>query len=261
METPQTAASIAKRIREADSNEFAVLERSFAADTRKTVRNALEHARKRLDAEKQEMERSLQMYRFQDELACGKAVLGLDEVGRGPLAGPLAVAGVVLPDQPYIVGLNDSKQLSAQRREELSLEIREKALAWTIQYIEASDIDEMGMSASLRTAFSRAIAEIEAQGVCIDVILIDGIPLHLDKREINVIKGDGKCASIAAASIIAKVARDALMVEYDKRFPEYGFASNKGYGSSAHQQAIRNHGLSPIHRASFCTAFTQESLF
>ena len=261
METPQTAADIAARIREADEAEFSVLERSFAADTRKTVQAALKAARKRFDAQLAERNRTLEMYRFQADLASGELILGLDEVGRGPLAGPLVVGGVVLPADVLIIGLNDSKQLSEQRRNELAAEIKEHALAWTIQYIEPAEIDAGGMTAALRVAFGRAIAAIDAQGLDVGCILLDGNPLHLDPRERNVIKGDAQCASIAAASIIAKVARDALMVEYAKFYPEYGFESNKGYGSAAHQEAIRSYGLSPIHRVSFCTAFTQETLF
>lgn len=261
METPQTAASIAAMYKTADELEFQALERAFAADTRRTVQNARKAARKRLDALEAERQRTRQMYEFERGLAQGGVVVGLDEVGRGPLAGPLAVGAVVLPDEPVIVGLNDSKQLSEKRREELSREIKEHALAWTVQYIEPQDIDEKGMTACLRLAFGRAVREIESQGFDVAVILLDGNPLHLDSREINVIKGDGKCASIAAASILAKVARDSLMTRYAQEYPEYGFDSNKGYGSAMHQQAIAEHGLTPIHRASFCTSFTQESLF
>ena len=117
------------------------------------------------------------------------------------------------------------------------------------------------MTASLLKAFRGALAVVESAGVKPDTVLLDGNPLHMDPREVNVVKGDGKCASIAAASIVAKVERDALMCEYARQYPEYDFASNKGYASAAHIQAIKEHGLCPIHRASFCHAFTQESLF
>ncbi len=261
METPQTAADIAARFRTANADEFAVLKRSFEADTRKTVRNAMAAAEKRLAAEKADFDRVVSMYAFQSELSCGGIAVGLDEVGRGPLAGPLCVGAVVLPDDPIIAGLNDSKQLSEQKREELASIIKDKAIAWSVCYVEPHDIDVSGMTASLRVAFSRAIKDIEAQGVRIDTVLLDGNPLRIDARERNVIKGDAKCASIAAASIIAKVSRDALMVEYSKKYPQYGFDRNKGYGSADHQQAIRDYGLCPIHRVSFCSAFTQDTLF
>lgn len=256
-----TAQDIVERLRVADEAELSTLERSLAADTRKTVQRALASARRRIEAERVERERVEGMYSFQDELASGKLLVGLDEVGRGPLAGPLTVGAVVLPKEPVIYGLNDSKQLTPQRREELAAQIKEQALAWSIQYIQPRDIDENGMTASLRAAFSAAIRDIEDKGVDVQVFLLDGNALHLDSREINVVKGDARCASISAASIIAKVERDALMVQYANEYPEYGFDGNKGYGSAAHIEAIKQYGLSPIHRASFCTAFVQDKLF
>ena len=117
------------------------------------------------------------------------------------------------------------------------------------------------MSACLRRAFCRAVERVEAAGVHPDVILLDGNPLHLDERECNLIKGDARSASIAAASIIAKVERDALMVKLGERYPEYDFASNKGYVSAEHIDAIKRLGLTPVHRASFCTSLAQQSLF
>ena len=161
--------------------------------------------------------------------------------------------------------MNDSKQLSAERREEIAAVVREVAIAWDIEYIQPQEIDEHGMTWALRTANLRAIAAIEeqlsAKGASLDAVLLDGNAQHLDAREVNIVKGDGKCASIAAASIIAKVDRDALMCRYAEQFPHYGFESNKGYASAEHIEAIKQHGLSPVHRASFCRAWTQETLF
>lgn len=261
-----TVAEVKKLLDEADDAQFATLERSLVADTRKGVRQAVEVARRRLAAASAEAARLQSMYDFQNTLAekkagAGAVVVGLDEVGRGPVAGPLAVGAVVLPDNPHIEGLNDSKQLSPAARERIAAEIKQHALAWTVQYIEPADIDACGMTASLVTAFRRAVAAIEAAGVRPDVVLLDGNPLRMDPREVNVVKGDGKCASIGAASIVAKVERDALMDAYDKTYPAYGFAHNKGYASADHIAAIKKQGLCPIHRVSFCTAFTQESLF
>ncbi len=175
-------------------------------------------------------------------------VVGLDEVGRGALAGPLAVACVALPDNPQIIGLDDSKKLSPKRRVELAAQIEETALALGIAYIPPQEIDEMGMAASLRAAFSRALL---ASGVDPDAVLVDGNPLHIHSRERNIIKGDGKVACIAAASIYAKVKRDGLMCQLDKTYPEYGFAQNKGYGTAAHIAAIQAVGPSDQHRKSF----------
>lgn len=259
-----TVPEIRQKLQQADEAQFAVLERSLVADTRKGVRTAVEVARRRLQAERQEAERLRGMYDFQAALAAehgGSVVVGLDEVGRGPLAGPLAVGAVVLPEQPLIPGLNDSKQVRPEDREIIAEHVRDQAVAWTVQYVEPAAIDRQGMTASLRQAFRAAIAAIEAQGVAVDVVLLDGNPLHLDEREVNVVKGDGKCASIAAASLVAKVARDHLMEEYALQYPGYGFEGNKGYGSAEHMEAIRAQGLTPIHRRSFCTSFTQESLF
>ena len=256
-----TVAEVRQRLQHADKAELSVLERQLAADTRKGVQAALASAMRRIAAEEAEQTRLDSLYAYERELSCGKLVVGLDEVGRGPVAGPLAVGAVVLPTDPHIAGLNDSKQVKPEDRERIAVEIKRVAIAWTVQYVEPADIDANGMTASLTTAFRRAIAAVEEAGVRPDVVLLDGNPLHLDERETNVVKGDGKCASIAAASIVAKVERDALMCEYAKEYPEYGFDSHKGYASASHIEAIKKYGLSPVHRVSFCHAFTQESLF
>ena len=252
------------RLHEADEREFAVLERSLVADARKGVRDAVERARARLAAEAAERQRLASLYAFERALAAGRGdgvIVGLDEVGRGPLAGPLAVGAVVLPAEPFIEGLNDSKQVKPEVRERIAVQVKAVAVAWTVEYVEASDIDACGMTASLALAFRRAIRRIEEAGVRPDVVLLDGNPMRLDEREVNVVKGDGKCASIAAASIVAKVERDALMCRYAEEYPEYGFDACKGYASAAHIEAIKRYGLTPIHRATFCTAFTQPALF
>ena len=259
-----TVPEIRRKLQEADAAAFAVLERSLVADTRKGVRQAVEVARRRLEAEAAEAARLRGMYSFERALAeerGGSVIIGLDEVGRGPLAGPLAVGGVVLDPEDPIAGLNDSKQVRPEDREAVAEEIRRRARAWTVQYVEPAEIDRAGMTAALRSAFRAAIAEVEARGIVPDVVLLDGNPLHLDEREVNVVKGDGKCASIAAASLVAKVARDHVMEAYAEQYPGYGCESNKGYGSEGHMAAIRERGLCPIHRRSFCSFAAQESLF
>lgn len=260
------------QLQDADRATFEVLEAGLKADPRKGVQSALARARKRIEAAEAEAQRLDALYAFERDLAqeaLGGAadeqkavtVLGLDEVGRGPLAGPLTIGGVVLGDGPHLEGLNDSKQVSAAKRTEVAAAIRKSARAYTVVHVQPEEIDRTGMSAALRTAFGRAIRDIESQGVHPDVILLDGNPLHLDEREVSVVKGDGKCASIAAASILAKVTRDGLMEGYDADYPQYGFAHNKGYGSADHIEAIKAYGLTPLHRASFCTSFTQPTLF
>ena len=175
-----TVAEVKSKLQAADAAEFAVLERSLVADTRKGVRAAVESARKRLAAEAQEAARLDGMYAFQSDIAHGGLVVGLDEVGRGPLAGPLAVGAVVLPDKPHIPGLNDSKQVKPESREVIARRIKEIALAWTVQYVSSGDIDANGMTASLLHAFRAALAEVEAAGVKPDTVLLDGNPLHMD---------------------------------------------------------------------------------
>lgn len=258
----QTVADIRARLRGVTRAEFVVLERQLIADTRKGVQDALASTRRRLEAEEAEAQRLAGLYAFEREVAGGKLVVGLDEVGRGPLAGPLTVGAVVLrADADPIQGLNDSKQVPEERRPALAEAVKESALAWVIVDIQPAAIDQLGMSACLREAFSEAIARIEAKGVVPEVILLDGNPLHLDPREVNVVHGDARCASIAAASLIAKVSRDAKMVAYDSEYPGYDFASSKGYGSARHRAAIEEHGLTPIHRASFCQGLVQDTLF
>lgn len=257
----RTLAEIKASLQAATREEYEQLARALAADERKGVKQALAVAQRRLDAEDAERERLAGMYTFQAEMAAGGVAVGLDEVGRGPVAGPLTVAAVILPEEPRIEGLNDSKQVPAEKREVIAEEIKQAALAWAIEHVTPAEIDERGMAACLRLAFSRALAAVEAQGIQVDVVLLDGNALGLDSREHNVVKGDAKCASIAAASLIAKVERDALMCRYAEDYPVYGFEKCKGYASAEHIAAIKEHGLSPVHRASFCHAWTQETLF
>lgn len=241
-----------------------MLERALAADTRKGVISAVRTARARLDAEDAESARLAALYDLEEQLRCdhGASVsVGLDEVGRGPLAGPLAVGAVVLPRDAVIEGLDDSKRLDASVRERIAAEVRERADAWTVQYASVDEIDSKGVTGALVLAFRRALDDIEAQGFDPGIVLLDGNPLHMDAREVNVVKGDRRVASIAAASVVAKVARDRLMEQLDVEYPGYGFAQNKGYGTAAHIEAIERLGLTPVHRMSFCRAFAQDTLF
>lgn len=237
------------------------MERALCADTRKGVISALERTRKRLASQEAEQARLESLYDFEHEISGGGLVIGLDEVGRGPLAGPLAVGAVVLDKSSRIEGLNDSKKIPEAHRGKIAAQIKEQALAWTVQYIQPDEIDAAGMSLSLRMAFSRAVCAIEKEGYIADCVLLDGNPLHFDPRELNVVKGDGRCASIAAASIVAKVERDELMIAFSKTYPHYALEKCKGYASPEHIEAIKRFGLTPLHRRSFCGAFLQESLF
>lgn len=239
--------------READDPQATqVLIRRFEADERSQVVALVRAARRRCEREQAECRRVLEMYREQRALAGPGVALGVDEVGRGSIAGPLTVGAVALPDEPIVWGVNDSKQLTPARREELAARIRQVALAVGIGHASPEEIDACGMAACLRMAMHRAI---EAAGVEPDAVLIDGMPVHVHPREVTAVHGDARVACIAAASIVAKVERDGIMVRAEERYPGYGFAASKGYASPEHVAAIRARGLTDYHRASFCTNF------
>lgn len=254
-ERPRTAKEIAALFADADEDEFSRLAARYGDDPRKQVQHALAAAKKRLDREKSERERVLGMYQLQCELGGDGVVLGVDEVGRGALAGPLTVAAVALPADPIVWGVNDSKQLTPEKREILAARIADVAVAVGIAHVEPASIDAVGMSAALRVAMSRAIQDA---GVEPDCVLIDGNPVHVHPKERTLVKGDARIACIAAASIVAKVTRDQIMVAYDELYPGYHLAECKGYGSAEHIAAIRERGLTPIHRVSFCGNFLEQ---
>ena len=247
-----------EQVKLADADELALLEAEYEGDPRQGLARAFAAAHRRLERDKEERARVERLYEIQLTAGEGAVVIGVDEVGRGSLAGPLTVAAVVLPPSPFVMGLNDSKKLTPARREEVALDIERHAVAIGIAHIEPRRIDAIGMSASLREAMSQAI---EATDVEPDLVLIDGNPVHVHPKEKCIVKGDAKVASIAAASIVAKVTRDRIMVEADARYPGYGFADSKGYGSSEHIAAIKERGLTDFHRRSFCMNFMQETLF
>jgi len=214
---------------------------------------AAEKARIKLELER---ERLKKMRIYEEKYADYELICGVDEVGRGPLAGPVFTAAVILPKDCEILYLNDSKKLSEKKREELFLEISEKALAIGIGSCTPEEIDTLNIKQATRKAMLQAVQNLELQPglVLVDAETITG----LDIRQVPIIKGDAKSVSIAAASIVAKVTRDHLMMEYDKLYPQYGFASNKGYGSAAHMQALREYGPCPIHRRSFIKNIVSE---
>ena len=183
-------------------------------------------------------------------------VAGIDEAGRGPLAGPVAAGAVILPADHDILYLNDSKKLSAKKRDMLYDQIREEAVAWAVGLVEPARIDEINILQATYEAMRLAISPLTVSPTVLinDAVTFPGV----DIPQIPVIKGDAKCISIAAASILAKVTRDRIMEEMDALYPEYGFAGHKGYGTKAHIEAIREHGPCPIHRRSFITRIVRE---
>ena len=203
----------------------------------------------------QELCRLEEMRRYEKEYEFCKAVCGIDEAGRGPLAGPVVAGAVILPKDCRILYLNDSKKLSEKKREALFDEIREKAAAWAVGIVSPGTIDEINILQATYEAMRQAIGKLP---LVPDVLLNDAVTIPgVDSRirQVPIIKGDAKSVSIAAASIIAKVTRDRMMAEYDKLYPEYGFARHKGYGTAAHIEAIRKYGPCPIHRRSFIGKF------
>ncbi|MGG7077462.1 ribonuclease HII [Clostridium sardiniense] len=222
-------------------------------DKRKNVNSLGSKILKEKQKLKDEEVRVKKMYDFDRGFAKGRLLAGVDEVGRGPLAGPIVSAAVILDlnsiDDEMIFYLNDSKKLSEKKREELSLIIKEKAIAYCISECSNDEIDEKGVGVCNNEVFLKAIHGLEKRA---DIILSDGYTVKgIDRENKSVIKGDTKSASIAAASIIAKVYRDNLMKELATKYPEYGFENNVGYGASKHVEAIKEHGATPVHRMSF----------
>ncbi len=177
-------------------------------------------------------------------------VCGVDEAGRGPLAGPVCAAAVILPESCVIDGLNDSKKLSEKKREALFPVIMQKAIAYSIAFASVEEIENFNILNATYLAMNRAVEGLKVKP---DIALIDGnrAPLNAPVFCETIIKGDLKSYSVAAASVLAKVSRDRLMLEYDKKYPEYGFAAHKGYGTKAHYEAIEKFGICEIHRRSF----------
>ena len=176
-------------------------------------------------------------------------ICGVDEAGRGPLVGPVAAGAVILPEGLIIEGLNDSKKLSEKKRETLYEIITGEAVCWSVGFASAQEIDEINILQATYEAMRMAISNLSVQP---DLLLNDAVTIpEIEIMQIPIIKGDAKSVSIAAASILAKVTRDRLMVEYEKVFPGYDFASNKGYGTKAHIEGLKKFGPTPIHRMSF----------
>lgn len=203
----------------------------------------------------QELLRLEQMKAYEQEYQWAGLVCGIDEAGRGPLAGPVVAGAVILPADCRILYLNDSKKLSEKRREELFLEIKEKAVSWAVGIASPEEIDEINILQATYRAMRQVVGQLNpAPGVLLnDAVTIPELPESL--TQVPIIKGDAKSVSIAAASILAKVTRDHMMMEYDKIYPEYGFARHKGYGTAVHISALKEYGPCPIHRRSFITRF------
>lgn len=229
--------------------EYAMLFQVYEDDERAGVRQLIEKYRRKEEKLLLEKKRIRQMMRYEEEYAACQYICGIDEVGRGPFAGPVVAGAVILPKGCEILYVNDSKQLSAKKREELYDVIMEKAIAVGIGASSPARIDEINILQATYEAMQKAVAELKTVP---DLLLNDAVTIPgIEIPQVPIIKGDEKSISIAAASIIAKVTRDRMMEEYDKLLPGYGFAANKGYGSAEHIRALQKLGPSPIHRRSF----------
>lgn len=228
---------------------------TYETDERAGVKKLVGQAKSRMEKLEAEHERIKALRKYEKEYEAYGTICGIDEVGRGPLAGPVVAGAVILPKDCEILYINDSKKLSAAKREELYETIMEQAAAVGIGVVSPERIDEINILQATYEAMREAISKL-----CIvpDILLNDAVTIPgVAIRQVPIIKGDAKSISIGAASIVAKVTRDRMMTEYDAIFPQYGFASNKGYGSAEHIAALKAYGPSSIHRSSFIRNFIE----
>lgn len=232
------------------------LEQSYREDTRSGVQALIRRSEKQREALEKETARMYQLQQYEREYENEGLICGIDEVGRGPLAGPVVAGAVILPKDCEILYLNDSKQLSAEKREQLYDVILEHAVAVGIGIVSPQRIDEINILQATYEAMRQAIGKLNPQPA---VLLNDAVRIpQVAIQQVPIIKGDAKSVSIAAASIVAKVTRDRMMEQYEEVFPGYGFARNKGYGSKEHIEALQTMGSTAIHRRSFIGHFVKE---
>ena len=247
----ETMKDIKARFASAKEGEYNALFRHYENDERSGVQKLIQQYHKKLQALEDERVRTESINEHEYEHL--GYLCGIDEVGRGPLAGPVVACAVILPKDCDILWLNDSKKLTAKKREELYDVILEGAVSVGIGMASPERIDEINILQATYEAMRQAVSRLSVQP---QLLLNDAVTIpEIQIPQVPIIKGDAKSVSIAAASIVAKVTRDRMMEEYDKVLPEYGFASNKGYGSAAHIEALKKYGPSPIHRKTFITHF------
>ena len=251
----KSIAQIKKEFAEAKEGSLEELFAQYAMDERSGVKAVLNSYRKKQEKLAKERVRLEEMRSYEHRYERYGYVCGIDEAGRGPLAGPVVAGAVILPEDCEILWLNDSKQLSEKKREALYDEIMEKALAVSVGMASPARIDEINILQATYEAMREAIKGLGVQpGLLLnDAVTIPGIEIP----QIPIVKGDAKSVSIAAASILAKVTRDHMMMEYDEIYPGYGFGKHKGYGTKAHIEALKTLGPCPIHRGSFIGHFVE----
>ena len=249
----KSIGEIKKEFEQADRQTLLSLYEVYADDNRAGVVSLISKYKKQEEKLEEEKKRIENMSIYERKYADFQYICGIDEVGRGPLAGPVVAGAVILPKDCDILYLNDSKKLSEKMREALYDEIMDKAVATGIGIVGPGRIDEINILQATYEAMRMAIENLKVRP---DLLLNDAVTIpQVDIKQVPIIKGDAKSISIAAASIIAKVTRDRLMVQYEEVLPGYGFSSNKGYGSATHIQAIQELGATPIHRQSFIKNF------
>ena len=252
----ESIQEIRKLFLETQTQQLPGLVQAYRSDTRSGVKRLIAAVQKKIDDLEREKERIYGLKKYERQYASCSNICGIDEAGRGPLAGPVVAGAVILPADFDILYINDSKQLSEKKREELYDVIREKAVACAVGFASPERIDEINILQATYEAMRQAVGRL-----CVspDLLLNDAVTIPgISIRQVPIIKGDAKSISIGAASILAKVTRDRIMVEYDKLYPQYGFAGNKGYGSAQHIAALKKYGPCPIHRKSFIGNFVQE---
>lgn len=249
MPTKMTIKEVKEQLQKMNDGADSFIE-ACRTDERKGVQTALRQWQRQQDAHQELLDRFERMSQY--EMAAKskgyQLIAGIDEVGRGPLAGPVVAAAVILDETKPIIGLDDSKKLSLKSRTELFEEIKEKAVAVGIGIVDSEGIDRYNILGATKLAMQQAVDHLEPEA---DFLLVDAVQLANDLPTIVMNQGDSKSNSIAAASIIAKVTRDLMMVAYDQQYPGYGFAKNAGYGTKEHLEGLKRQGITPIHRHSF----------
>lgn len=249
----QSINEIKEILKNTDVTALSEFIKHYNTDERSGVKKLVLKAEKEIEAYNKEVARTENLKFFENKYSDYNYICGIDEVGRGPLAGPVVAGAVILPKDCDILYINNSKKLTASKREELFQIIMEKAVSAKTALVSPQYIDKVNILQATYEAMRKAIATLNVQP---DILLNDAVNIPLvNIKQVPIIKGDAKSISIGAASIIAKVTRDAMMVEYDKIYPEYDFASNKGYGSAKHIEALKKYGPCPIHRRSFIHNF------
>ena len=249
----KSISEITAEFKNADIKDMEAFIAEYKSDERGGVVKLVANAQKKLDALDKEKKRIFELSKFERQYeGCG-LICGIDEVGRGPLAGPVVAGAVILPKDCDILYINDSKKLSEKMRNQLYEEISKKAVACAVGYASSARIDEINILQATYEAMREAISKLS---VSPDILLNDAVTIpQVNIKQVPIIKGDAKSISIGAASIYAKVTRDRLMYEYDREYPEYGFAKHVGYGTAQHIEAIKKYGPCPIHRRTFIKNF------